>query len=196
MALEDNLYRTENVLTALDSGNLHPGSWACDHVLAHGLAGQTNPLGNALIHLLAYPNADNLRLTVVFLAGVLERTRVCKPRDSADVARDALRWWADKRCPTCEGRGLIAQAVPVINCQACSASGEKPRPVGEVRDAVTVIDQATIAMERKLREKLRNDTAETRPEAEYVVGHPVRPHDRTDLIPSRGGATPKAQGRA
>jgi ribosomal protein L37AE/L43A len=156
-ALDDDLYRVEETVCSINSGNLKPGGWDCDHIHAHGAAGQRNPLGNAVDHLLANPNADNLRLVRFMLSGELEKQGICKPKDSIDVATDALRWWADQRCPHCGGRGVTD--FQQHQCQQCGGSGEKPRPSYKpVSDAIGVINQAVTRMEGQLRSSLKGAT--------------------------------------
>ncbi len=151
---EDDLYRVEEALVAINSGTLKPESWACDRILAHGLAGQRNRLGNALDHLLAHPNEPNLRLVTILLAGELEHGKVCRGRDSVDVARDALRWWGDQHCHRCHGRGVLD--IQQAQCPECLGGGTRPRPSYKpVSDAIGMINQALQRMEGQLRASLK-----------------------------------------
>jgi len=163
----EHCHKIEAWVGATASGSLQPDGWACDQVLAHGLAGQRNRLGSALDHLLAYPNEVNLWLVTFLLASELERQNICRGRESVDVARDALKYFGDARCPNCGGRGVMD--FQQTQCPACQGSGDRPRPSYKpVADALCVIDQAISYMERQLRKKLGR-SADSAPEPQYVV---------------------------
>ena len=185
MTFED-CYKIEAWVTATASGSLQPEGWACDQILAHGLAGQRNRLGNALDHLLAYPNEGNLWLVTFLLAGELERQRIGPRSESVDIARDALRHYGDARCQNCGGRGVMD--FQQTQCPACLGTGDRPRPSYKpVADALGVINQAIGYMEGQLRAKLGNRSADSRPEPSYRVNAATL---HQDLIPLCGQVTP------
>ena len=188
MTFED-CYKIEAWVTATASGSLQPEGWACDQILAHGLAGQRNRLGNALDHLLAYPNETNLWLVTFLLAGELERQNVGRRSESVDIARDALRHFGDARCPNCGGRGVMD--FQQTQCPECLGTGERPRPSYKpVADALGVINQAISYMEGQLRAKLGNRSASGRPEPDYTI---PKHTEIQEFIPARGQVTPKRE---
>lgn len=149
--IDDNLNKIEVTLCAMSQGITQP--WSESHILAHGLSGQRNKLGNALDHLLSHPNVTNANLIALMLAGELERNRVCKPRESVDVARDAIAYWWDHKCPYCAGRGVTD--FEQTQCTACGGTGHREQHKSkQVMDAVGIINAAVQMMEGQLRARL------------------------------------------
>jgi hypothetical protein len=146
------LNRTETVLSALTQGIT--GTWAEDHVMAHGLSGQRNPLGNALNHLLANPSRGNMYLAVFLLSGELQKERIGHVMDSVDIARDAITYWLSWLCPACSGRGVIN--IEQDQCQECGGTGRRERPKDPVKSAVSVIERHIEWMEGQLKARLKN----------------------------------------
>ena len=70
----NDLNRVETTLCALTVGVAY--EWSENHVLAHGLSGQRNPIAFALDHLLSHPNRINARLVTLLIAKELPRPDV------------------------------------------------------------------------------------------------------------------------
>lgn len=155
--MDESLYRIEETLCSLNSGNLKSDSWDFDHVLAHGLSGQRNRIGNAIDHLIAHPNTENYRMVVFFVSGILAQEKVCQKKDAPEVAKLAIEWYWDKHCPKCGGRGVLD--FEQHQCPECYGTGEKPKPSAKpVREAVSIIIQSVNWMEGQLRARLRMST--------------------------------------
>lgn len=147
------LYRVEEAISAISSGSLDPETHAHSCILALGLSGQRNRLGASVLHLIERPGDNNRRVVLFFLAGTLQQKGVCKSRESIDVATEAIKWFEDRHCPKCHGRGVLnfEQAI----CGDCSGKGERSRPKSRmVADAVAVIEQALDWLESQQRARL------------------------------------------
>ena len=155
------LYRTESVEVCINRGIT--SKWAQDHILAHGLAGQRNPLGNALIHLEAtikrlpdkrvlYSPAS-FRMAQYHLSGELIRMKICKSRDATDFAEWALKYFIDKRCHGCMGTGVLN--IEQEPCNTCGGTGGRPTSA-IVLKVIKIIEGYQDWMEAQLCKKLRN----------------------------------------
>jgi hypothetical protein len=147
------LNRLETTLCALTVGVAY--EWSENHVLAHGLSGQRNPIAFALDHLLSHPNRINARLVTLLIAKELPRLKVCSEKESWDIANAAISYWYDSKCPDCNGRGVID--FEQHQCQTCNGSGRKPRPSHKATsECVAIIENALEFMEGQLQKRLRN----------------------------------------
>lgn len=145
-----DLYRVETVLSAMTVG---PGyGWSENHLIAHGWSGQRNPLGHALNRLLDCSTSGNVWLAEYLLAGQLCKQKVCRGKDSVDLARDALKYWRDPWCRTCKGTGVLN--IEQERCDDCDGTGRKFRPAS-YEGALKVIEAAQEWMEDQLRGRLR-----------------------------------------
>ena len=147
-----DLNRVETTLCALTVGVAY--EWSENHVMAHGLSGQRNPIGFAIDHLLSHPNGINARLVTLLIAKELPRLKVCTEKESWDVANDAISYWYDSKCPDCKGRGVID--FEQHQCVTCSGTGKKPRPRHKAtNECVAIIEGALEWMEAQLQKRLR-----------------------------------------
>jgi len=148
------LYRVEQTISAVSSGNLDPEGWQHSCVMALGLAGQKNRLGAALLHLIEHPNQDNYRLTINFLAVTIVHDGIAKEKESIDIANQALEWYEARHCPNCDGRGVLNfEQSP---CMACGGTGDRARPGNrQVADAVALIVHSLDWLESQQRVRLK-----------------------------------------
>ena len=144
-----DLNRVEVALSALSVGASY--EWSENYILAHGLSGQKNPLGHALDHLLSKPNASSLWMAEYLLAKRLVEQKVCKSRDSIDMAREAISFWFNKHCPACRGTGVIN--IEQEQCQLCHGTGEKYHHAA-IDGALRVIENAVDWMDNQLRKRI------------------------------------------
>lgn len=146
-----DLRRVETTLCALSVGIAY--EWSENHVMAHGLSGQRNPLGYALDHLLSNPNHQNAGLVAFLLATELVKRGVCSEKDSVDSANDALAWWYDSKCTVCHGRGVLN--FEQVECPGCLGSGRRDKPSNRtLRESIGVIESSMDWMEGQLRKRL------------------------------------------
>ena len=152
--MTSELYRVEQTISAVSSGNLDPEGWQHSCVMALGLSGQKNRLGSAVLHLIEHPNLDNYRLTINFLARVIVHDGIANESDSIDVANDALEWYESRHCPKCEGRGVLNfEQAP---CTICSGTGDRARPANkQTADTVALIVHSLDWLESQQRVRLK-----------------------------------------
>ena len=141
--------RVETVLSALNRGC--SSEWAEDHILAHGLCGQRNKLGNAINHLIATPSNGNMQLTVFILSGELIKQKLCRSRDAVDIARNALEYYLTRLCMACQGRGVVN--LEQQTCDVCGGTGRRPMNK-EIERPIALIEASIDMMEGQLEKRL------------------------------------------
>lgn len=144
------LNRIETTLAALTAGAGY--EWSESYILAHGLSGQRNPLAYALDHLLDKQSSGNLWMATHLLSGELIRQKVCKSKDSVDLARDSLQYWLTKHCVMCHGTGVLN--IEQDQCPMCGGTGKRYHPAN-YEGALKVIEGALEWMESQLQNRLR-----------------------------------------
>lgn len=153
MGSEDLIF-DEQALTAIHSGNLDPNGWAHSRILALGSSAQRNPLGAALLHWLDSESCHTAFLARFLLATALAKQRVCRSKDSVDIAHDAMAWYLTRHCPTCYGRGVLNFEQDM--CQVCSGTGTRASPSNpQVEQAVAVLIAALEHLDNQIHARLR-----------------------------------------
>lgn len=150
----DELLRLESAVTATASGNLTWERWPHDVVTALGMSGRRNPLGFAVVRYLN-DEPSSARVWDVHLHLVTELIRRGIEKGAANkAAQDAIGFWHDMRCRTCEGRGINSAAM---SCSACAGTGHRPVPQSPdvLHTAVSCLVEAEQWMERQLRARLK-----------------------------------------
>lgn len=167
------LFRVESAVSALSSGNLTWESWPIDVVIAHGLAGRRNPLGQALDRFLNTPRSMEIWNVVLVLATQLMKFRGLDQSEAREIAWRGFEWWKDSRCTTCGGRGHVDKTHRT--CPDCGGSGKRRMPNNPpmVRDAISLLLEAENWMEGQLGKSLRGATYPDQKE-EKVVNLPMK----------------------
>jgi hypothetical protein len=124
----------------------HDQEW----IVASAWAGRKSKLGDAIHHFLGHQNERNAQLVVSMLAKELTAQKVCKAKESVDVANDAMAAWFDWACPACTGTGVLSFAQEP--CPYCGGTGERPRVLPEhIYHAMAIINAALADKEVKMR---------------------------------------------
>lgn len=150
----DDLLRLESAASATASGDLAWERWPLDVVIALGLSGRRNPLGFAVVRYLS-EEPSSARVWDVHLHLVTELIRRGAEKGaSSKVAQDAIVFWNDMRCRTCEGRGVVKGD---LRCSACGGTKRRSIPDGPelLCTAVSCLIEAEQWMERQLRARLK-----------------------------------------
>ena len=153
-----DLVRVESAVTATASGNLTDGKWSHDVATALGFAGRHNPLGFAVVRFLSdTPSSVEVWNLVLVLATQLMRQKRLDQAAAREAAWQGFEFWNNSRCLTCGGRGVLDQAQR--KCPACNGSGKRQAPAKpvEVRDAIGLLIEAEVWMEKQLSARLKGN---------------------------------------
>lgn len=152
--MENELRYIEMVHAARHGGNLSCDSWESSILASFSWSTRLNPLGASLVDWLDGFKDGPTFLARFHLATELVKTRICKSKESPDIALDAMVFYQNRTCPKCEGRGVIDQSQ--VECPFCVGSGHRDMPTGAVYHAYKAIDGALEWMDSQLRYRMRN----------------------------------------
>lgn len=178
MAAEDLIY-DEQCLAAIHSGNLAPEGWAQSRVMALGLSSIRNPLGAALLHWIDYESRQSAFIARFWLATELERQHVCRPRDSVDIAHDAMSWYLHRHCPNCQGRGVLN--FEQDQCPVCVGSGTRAKPTHkETEQAISILVASLEYLDNQIHARLRGSAGKP-VEVTYRIAETTRGPESNSL---------------
>lgn len=153
-----DLVRVESAVSATASGNLTDGKWSHDVATALGFAGRHNPLGFAVVRFLSdTPSSVEVWNLVLVLATQLMRQKHLDQATAREAAWQGYEFWNNSRCMTCGGRGVLDQAQR--KCPTCNGTGKRKEPKSpvEVRDAIGLLIEAEVWMEKQLAARLKGN---------------------------------------
>lgn len=153
--MNDDLIRVESAVSATASGNLTYERWPYDYEMAIGFAGQSNPLGFAVLRYLGDEPSGSAALNLILHLATVLIKRGNDPKKANDAAWAAVDAWNHIKCPTCTGRGVMN--IEQQQCAACNGTGERSK--GDmsdiVRAGISALMEAERWMEGQLSAKLK-----------------------------------------
>lgn len=108
-------WRTEELYVFRASGNLGDyGQVVCGTA---GIVSKSNPIPSIMDNLFSKPCSENFFLARFALATHFAKERICKDKESVDLANDVIKWFLNPHCPACHGTRVknIEQEI----CDVC-----------------------------------------------------------------------------
>lgn len=151
--MDNDLLYIEMVHKARHAGNLSCDSWESSILAAFAWSTRYNALGASLVDWLDGFKDGPTFLARFHLATECVKQKLCKDRDSPDVALEAMVFYQNRTCPKCDGRGVIDQSQ--VECPFCTGTGYRDMPTGAVYHAYKAIDGALEWLDSQLRFRMR-----------------------------------------
>lgn len=183
--MDNELNYIEMVHRARHSGNLSHDSWESSILAAFAWSTRLNPLGASLVDWLDGFKDGPTFLARFHLATECVKQKLCKDRDSPDVALDALVYYQSRICPKCQGRGVIDQSQ--VECPFCVGTGLRDMPTGAVYHAYKAIEGSLEWLDIQLKFRMRG--APHPPKEKELTIHLHTEH--IESMPLCGQLTPK-----
>jgi uncharacterized phage protein len=144
------LNKVEAVICILGRGSFSERSH--DLILAHGLSGIRNPLGNAIDRFEANQNSETYGRVVRLLRIESIKAQVCTRQESKEIAEEAIAYFFGGLCRGCKGTGVMDKHQNI--CPVCSGTGKVPQFYSDkVRKAMQLLKGSMEWMNSQMRKK-------------------------------------------